>query len=278
MNHTDMFIEQLNGSDKSALPRGSVAVVIPTYNEAENIGTLLGQLMALNLGLQAVVVDDSSPDGTAETVAQLRRDNPNIHLVRRKGARSFGGSYIDGFKYAMKLGPEYIIQMDADLSHPPQFIRDFLKSIAGNDLLIGSRYQSGIRILNWSIRRLAMSLLANRYIKIVLGLPFADCTSGFRCWRTQALMNIRLKHISSSGYSFLVEMAYLAFKNKLTIKEIPIVFIERQVGDSKMCLKLIIESALLPWRLRSRSIFFKSSISGKEKEASVQSLTAASSS
>ncbi len=237
--------------------------MIPTYNEAMNVKKLLDEIFMMNLDLHVVVVDDSSSDGTAEIVAQLSSLNQRIHLIRRKKAKSFGGSYKDGFEYAFRLNPKYIFQMDADLSHPPTFIPDFLKDIPGNDLIIGSRYINGIRIINWSIKRLALSLFANRYIKFVLRLPFEDCTSGFRCWNTRALSGIPMDHISSNGYAFLVEMAYIAFKKRYVIKEIPIIFVERTTGKSKMSFRVIIESVLLPWRLLTKNIFLRTSITGK---------------
>jgi dolichol-phosphate mannosyltransferase len=227
-------------------------IVIPTYNEANNIEKLLDQIFTLNLDLQVIVVDDSSQDGTGEIVEKLRRNNEYLHLIRRTSRRSFGESYKDGFQCAFGMEPQYIIQMDADLSHPPEFIPDFLAHIRKYDLIIGSRYADGIRILNWSIRRLILSLFANRYIKTLLGLPFEDCTSGFRCWNAEALKNLHMKHIASNGYAFLVEMAFIAYKNGYNIKEIPIIFVERENGDSKMTLKLVFESALLPWRLLLR--------------------------
>lgn len=230
-------------------------VVIPTYNEAKNIGRLIEGILALNLNLSIVVVDDSSPDNTAGIVEGMRENDDRIHLVRRTAGKSFGGSYRDGFSYALNLRPEYIFQMDADLSHSPEFIPDFLKHIPENDLLIGSRYMNGLRIMNWSIGRLALSLLANRYIRFILGLPFEDCTSGYRCWKADALAELRLNRISSRGYAFLVEMAYMAYKKKFAIMEVPIVFVEREQGDSKMTMKLVIESALLPWCLLFRNLF-----------------------
>ena len=230
------------------------SIVIPTYNEANNIEKLLDQIFTLNLDLQVIVVDDSSPDGTAEIVEKLRRNNEYLHLIKRNSRRSFGESYKDGFRYAFGMQPQYIIQMDADLSHPPKFIPDFLAHIHKYDLIIGSRYADGIRILNWSIKRLILSLFANRYIKTLLGLPFEDCTSGFRCWNAEALQKLHMKHIASNGYAFLVEMAYIAYKSGYNIKEIPIIFVERENGDSKMTLKLVLESALLPWRLLLRHL------------------------
>ena len=229
-------------------------IVIPTYNEANNIEKLLEQIFSLPLDLQVIVVDDSSQDGTADIVENVSRNNHKVHLIRRTNRRSFGESYKDGFQCAFNLEPEYIIQMDADLSHPPEFIPDFLAHIHEYDLIIGSRYTEGIRILNWSIKRLILSLFANRYIKTLLGLPFEDCTSGFRCWNAEVLKNIHMNHIASNGYAFLVEMAYIAYKCGYNIKEIPIVFVERENGDSKMTLKLVFESALLPWRLLLRHL------------------------
>ncbi len=240
-------------------------IVIPTYNEAENIKKLLDDIFSLGLDLDVVVVDDSSPDKTADAVEQLRSSNSRIHLIRRDKPKSFGESYKDGFEYALSLDPKYIFQMDADLSHPPEFIPDFLANIPDNDLIIGSRYLNGIRIINWSIRRLLLSLFANKYVKFVLGLPFEDCTSGFRCWKAEALKGIRMSRVSSNGYAFLVETAYLAHKSGYAIKEIPIIFVERRVGASKMSSTLMFESALLPWRLLLRSIFFKASLSGENE-------------
>lgn len=240
-------------------------IVIPTYNEAENINKLLDEIFSLGLDLDVVVVDDSSPDKTADAVEQSSSSNSRIHLIRRDRPKSFGESYKDGFEYALSLDPKYIFQMDADLSHSPEFIPDFLANIPDSDLIIGSRYLNGIRIINWSIRRLLLSLFANRYVKFVLGLPFEDCTSGFRCWKAEALKGIRMNRVSSNGYAFLVETAYLAHKNGYAIKEIPIIFVERRVGASKMSSKLIFESGLLPWRLLLKSIFFKASLSGENE-------------
>ena len=228
-------------------------ILIPTYNEAQNIETLLDQIFLLDLDLGVVVIDDSSTDGTADLVEQLGRRNERIQLIRRTKKKSFGGSYVDGFRFAMELKPKYIFQMDADLSHPPEFISKFLENMEGHDLTIGSRYIGGIRIINWSLRRLALSLIANRYIKSVLRLPFEDCTSGFRCWNAQALKHINLAGISSNGYAFLVEMVYDAYKKGFKVKEIPIIFVERTEGDSKMSLKLIFESMFLPWRLKLKA-------------------------
>lgn len=230
-------------------------VVIPTYNEAKNIGRLIEEILSLNLDLALVIVDDSSPDDTARIVKALGQGDARIHLVQRTGEKSFGASYRDGFSYALALNPKYVFQMDADLSHPPGFIPDFLKQIPGHDLLIGSRYLNGVRIMNWSIERLALSLFANRYIRFVLRLPFEDCTSGFRCWKVEALRGLGTTSTSSSGYAFLVETAYLAYKRRYVISEIPIVFVERELGSSKMSLGLVFESALLPWRLFFRNLF-----------------------
>lgn len=227
-------------------------IVIPTYNEAKNIANLIEQIVSLDGNLQIVVVDDSSMDGTADIVEAAGRKMPGIHLVRRNGKKSFGDSYKDGFRYALSLNAEHIIQMDADLSHPPEYIADFLDAIKACDLVIGSRYKGGVRILNWPIHRLLLSLFANRYVKTLLGMPIEDCTSGYRCWNSKTLRHICMNGIGSNGYAFLVEMAYLAHKKGYRIKEIPIVFVEREQGVSKMSKALAFESALLPWRLMLR--------------------------
>lgn len=226
-----------------------VVVVVPTYNESANIETLLRSLAALDSAPEAVVVDDSSPDGTADVVDKLRESIAGIHLVRRTAKRSFGGSYMDGFRYALALDPEFIIHMDADLSHPPEFIPEFLKAAEERDMVIGSRYLNGIRVMNWPISRLALSLFANKYVHALLGLPFDDCTSGYRCWRAEALREVMKDYVPANGYAFLVETAYRAHRRGRRIGEIPVVFVERTMGSSKMSKKTIFESALLPFKI-----------------------------
>lgn len=230
-------------------------IVIPTYNESKNISSLVEEISRMEINCDIIVVDDSSPDGTADLVAELARRNNRLHLIRRNGTRSFGGAYLDGFRFAFTLLPEFILQMDADLSHPPEYIPGLIENMDECDMAIGSRYVNGLRIINWSLKRLALSLFANRYIRFILHLPFEDCTSGYRCWRSSVLQEVYEKStFSSNGYAFLVEMAYITYKKRFTIKEVPIVFVERTMGESKMSFKLMIESALLPWRLLLRKV------------------------
>lgn len=228
-----------------------IAVVIPTYNERQNIEKLIDRIFDLEIpDLEIVIVDDNSPDGTGKLVYQLAKKNKKLHLIHRERKLGLGTAYIKGFQHALASGAEYIFEMDADFSHNPKTIKRFLAAADRYDLVIGSRYKGGIRIINWPLRRLALSLLATRYARLVTGLALTDITSGFKCYRRKVLQTISLDKVFSNGYSFQIEMKYRAQKKGFSLYEIPIIFIDRHSGTSKISRKIIFEAILIVWRLR----------------------------
>ena len=229
-------------------------VIIPTYNERENIGPLLDQLMALPYRLDVLVVDDSSPDGTAALVEERAAREPRVHLLKRPGKLGLGSAYCDGFRYALARGAEYIFEMDADFSHDPQAIGDFLAAARDADVVLGSRYKNGVRVVNWPLNRLILSRAANVYTRLITGLPVYDATGGFKCFRRRALEGIRLDRVKSDGYAFQIEVSFKCWKRGFKIREIPIVFEDRRAGVSKMNRRIIWEAAGMVWRLRLMSL------------------------
>ena len=226
-------------------------VIIPTYNERENIEPLLDRLLALPFGLEVLVVDDRSPDGTAELVQARQRLDPRVHLLERPGKMGLGSAYRDGFRYALDRGAEYIFEMDADFSHDPDAIGAFLEEARDCDLVLGSRYLHGnVTVVNWPLSRLILSYAANLYARWITGLPVHDCTGGFKCFRRRALESVRLDHVRSDGYAFQIEMTYKCWKRGMRIREIPIVFVDRRAGVSKMNRRIIWEALWMVWRLR----------------------------
>jgi dolichol-phosphate mannosyltransferase len=228
-----------------------IAVIIPTYNERKNIEKIIKSVLDLGISeLEVVVVDDNSPDGTAKIVEGLKEKNSSVHLIWRPKKMGLGTAYISGFKYALKNGAEYVMEIDADFSHDPKMIPIFLEKIRENHLVVGSRYSNGISIVNWPLHRLILSLLAGKYVRLVTGMKLSDPTSGFKCYRKEVLETINLDKIKSSGYSFQIEMKYRVFKKGFSIGEIPIIFIDRQNGASKMSKAIIFEALIIAWKLR----------------------------
>ena len=233
-------------------------VVIPTYNEAQNIGQMIKQIFSLGLtNLHVLIVDDSSPDGTAAIVEGLQTEKQNLHLLKRSEKSGLGTAYVAGFKFALKNGYDYVFEMDADFSHDPEEIPRFLEAIKDNDLVIGSRYVTGVNVINWPLSRLILSVGANKYTRIVTGMPIHDGTGGFKCFRRNVLEAIDLDKISSDGYSFQIEMNFKAWKKGFRIKEIPIVFTDREAGSSKMSKKIIREAIWMVWKLKLLSLLGK---------------------
>jgi dolichol-phosphate mannosyltransferase len=232
-------------------------LIIPTYNELDNLQQLLPELKDNHPALDILIVDDNSPDGTAKYVKQLQEKNPHIYLIERRGKMGLGTAYVEGFQFMLTNGYEYAFQMDADYSHDPKEINNFLEAIKENDLVIGSRYISGVNVINWPMRRLLLSFFANKYTRFITGLPLADSTGGFKCFRRKVLESIDLQRIKSNGYSFQIEMNYKAWKAGFRIKEIPIIFVDRTKGHSKMSKKIVREAVFMVWKLRLRSILGK---------------------
>jgi dolichol-phosphate mannosyltransferase len=230
-------------------------VIVPTYNERENLPVLVTQLMQ-QPGVSVLVVDDHSPDETGEVADALARDYPGrIEVMHRTGDRGLGRSYIDGMLSVLARPPQVdvICQMDADLSHDPRHLPALIAATDGADIVIGSRYVPGGEVVNWPKRRRFLSRFANSYIRLVTRLHARDCTSGYRCWRREALASIPLARFTSEGYSFLVEMLYAAAAARLRFAEVPITFVERRLGESKLSRAVLLESAITPWRLIAAS-------------------------
>lgn len=230
-------------------------VVIPTYNEKDNIKILIEKILALNLISHILIVDDSSPDGTGKVVDELVEKYSNVSVIHRKDKLGLGSAYREGFRYALNAGADYIIEMDADFSHNPDRIPLLIEEAKKADVVVGSRYLNGISVVNWPIRRLILSYFANSYTRVITGLKVRDCTSGFKCFNRRVLESIDLGAIKSDGYSFQIEMNYRCMENGFTIYEIPIIFIDRNAGTSKMSKKIVREAVFMVWRLRVGSIW-----------------------
>lgn len=228
-------------------------VIIPTYNERENLPVVVAGLLRIP-ELRLLVVDDASPDGTGAVADVLAQGaGGRLSVLHRSGPRGFGVSYVEGMRWALRTDATAICQMDADLSHDPAAVPRLLERGADADLVIGSRYVPGGRIENWPKRRLLLSAFANAYVRAITRLDVADCTSGFRCWRREALERLPLDRIVSNGYAFLVEMLWEAVATGSRVVEVPITFVERRRGASKLSSRVVLESALVPWRLAVRA-------------------------
>jgi len=229
----------------------SALVIIPTYNERANIPVLIAGLMQ-HAGVRVLVVDDNSPDGTGAVAEELGRQHEGrVSVLHRTANRGFGRSYIDGMKQAISEPVDLICQMDADLSHDPAQLPALIAAAAHADMVIGSRYIPGGRIVNWPMKRHVLSRFANAYIRAVTRVSAHDCTSGYRCWKRSALAKLPLDRFFSDGYSFLVEMLFVAHRRGCRIAEVPITFVERREGESKVSRAVLLESAITPWRLIS---------------------------
>jgi dolichol-phosphate mannosyltransferase len=231
-----------------------ILVVTPTYNEAENIPKLIPAVLRQAPNIDVLIVDDGSPDGTGQIVKDIMATNPHVRIIERSGKQGLGTAYVAGFKYAIQNGYDYVFEMDADFSHNPNDIPVFLSTIKDYDLVIGSRYIDGVRVLNWPMNRLLLSYSANVYTQIITGLPVHDATGGFKCYRVEALKTIDLDQIRSNGYAFQIEMSFKVWKKGLRLVEIPIVFADRRLGTSKMSKHIVYEAVFMLWKLRLRSI------------------------
>jgi len=230
-------------------------IVIPTYNELHNIQKLIPLLLEKYPELDILIVDDNSPDGTADFVEQTSKIDKRVRVLKREKKMGLGTAYVAGFKYMLNNGYQAVIQMDADYSHDPAEIANFLEKIKNYDLVIGSRYIDGVRVINWPIRRLLLSYFANLYTRIITGMPVKDATGGFKCFRREVLEMMNLDNIHSNGYSFQIEMNYISWKKKFRLVEIPIVFVDRIHGTSKMSKKIVYEAIFMVWKLRFKSLF-----------------------
>jgi dolichol-phosphate mannosyltransferase len=225
-------------------------ICIPTYNERENIIRMIDAIGGILPEAHVLVIDDGSPDGTAGLVRERIQTDARIHLVERSGKLGLGTAYCAGFKYCLDHDFDIIMQMDADFSHDPKDLPRFLDAIVDHDLIIGSRYVSGVNVINWPMGRLLLSYFANVYTRIITGMPVADATGGFKCFRADVLRKIDLTKIRSNGYAFQIEMNYRAWRTKARVLEIPIIFVDRIAGVSKMSKNIVYEAAFLVWKLK----------------------------
>jgi dolichol-phosphate mannosyltransferase len=232
-----------------------VVVIIPTYDERENVGPISRAVLKVQPTADVLFVDDNSPDGTGQVIDGLCAQNAQIHVLHRERKTGLGRAYIQGFKWALERGYDFIFQMDADFSHDPEEIPNFLRAAEQADLVSGSRYVNGIRIVNWPLSRLILSKGAATYVRIITGMPVSDPTSGFKCYRRAVLEEIDLNRILSIGYCFLVEMTYTAWIKGFRVAEIPITFVDRRSGYSKMNTAIFWESLLMVWRLSIKNGF-----------------------
>ena len=230
-------------------------IISPTYNERKNIKQLVDMVIGENPELHLLIVDDNSPDGTGEKVKKLQTEYKNLFLETRPKKSGLGTAYIFGFKWALEKKYDNIIQMDADLSHNPKDLPRMVDNLQKYDLVIGSRYINGISVVNWPLRRLMLSYGANAYSRVITGMPIMDGTGGFKAWKSSVLSSIDLDSVKSQGYSFQIEMNFRAWVKKFNIKEIPIIFSDRTIGQSKMSKTIVYEAIFMVWRLRIWKIF-----------------------
>ena len=230
-------------------------IISPTYNEVKNIQSLVEQIFELDPSYHLLIIDDNSPDGTAEKVKELKSLFDNLHLEERPNKAGLGTAYKFGFNWALKNGYDAVVQMDADLSHDPNDVPRLISQLKHHDLIIGSRYVEGVSVVNWPIRRLILSYGANIYSSFITGMPINDGTGGFKAWSSSILQRIELKKVKSQGYSFQIEMNFRAWRLGARIKEEPIIFVDRTIGESKMSKTIMYEAIWMVWRLRIWKIF-----------------------
>ena len=230
-------------------------IISPTYNEVKNIQSLVEQIFKLDPSYHLLIIDDNSPDGTAGKVKELQSVFDNLHLEERPNKAGLGTAYKFGFNWALKNGYDAVVQMDADLSHDPNDVPRLISQLKHHDLIIGSRYVEGVSVVNWPIRRLILSYGANIYSSFITGMPINDGTGGFKAWSSSILQRIELKKVKSQGYSFQIEMNFRAWRLGARIKEEPIIFVDRTIGESKMSKTIMYEAIWMVWRLRIWKIF-----------------------
>jgi dolichol-phosphate mannosyltransferase len=229
-------------------------VVVPTYNEAVNLPSIVPQILAQDPRLDVLIVDDNSPDGTGELADQMAATDGRVHVLHRPGKGGLGKAYLAGFRWALERDYELVFEMDADFSHDPKFLADFLRAAEEADLVIGSRYKTGVNVINWPISRLLLSLGANEYARWITGMDIMDSTGGFKCFHRRVLETIDFDRVRSNGYSFQIEMSFRAWRKGFRLMEIPIVFTDRVEGQSKMNKRIMREAIWMVWWLRLKSL------------------------
>tara|TARA_B100001175_G_C19477222_1_gene625031 strand:- start:58 stop:771 length:714 start_codon:yes stop_codon:yes gene_type:complete len=232
-----------------------ILIISPTYNEVKNVQSLVEQIFKLDPSYHLLIIDDNSPDGTADKVKELKSVFDNLFLEERPGKAGLGTAYLFGFNWALKNGYDAVVQIDADLSHDPNDVPKLISELKDHDLIIGSRYVEGVSVVNWPIRRLILSYGANIYSRFITGMPINDGTGGFKAWSSSILQKIELNKVRSQGYSFQIEMNFRAWRLGARIKEQPIIFVDRTIGESKMSKTIMYEAIWMVWRLRIWKIF-----------------------
>jgi dolichol-phosphate mannosyltransferase len=230
-------------------------VIVPTYNEADNVSELVPRILEQDPGLEVLIVDDNSTDGTGAAVEEMRKTEPRLHCLHRPGKMGLGTAYVDGFRYALERDYEVVFEMDADFSHDPDSLPAFLEAIQDADMVIGSRYLKGVTVVNWPLSRLILSYGANLYTRIITWMPFKDATGGFKCFRRNTLEQVDLTRVHSDGYGFQIEINFKVWRKGLRVREIPILFVDRRVGISKMNRRIIWEAMWLVWKLKLQDLF-----------------------
>ncbi len=229
-------------------------IIVPTYNERENIRKLVGEVLEKDSRLEMLIVDDNSPDGTGELADQLAEQDSRVHAIHRQSKLGLGSAYREGFRWALERDYDLIFEMDADFSHDPCYLKDFLKAAGDADLVIGSRYVSGINVVNWPMSRLFLSYGASLYTRFITGMPVKDPTAGFKCFHREVLESLELGRIQSDGYSFQIEVNFKVWRKKFRIQEIPIVFVDRHSGTSKMNRRIVFEAVWMVWWLKLQAL------------------------
>ena len=228
--------------------------MIPTYNERDNLERLARQILSQDLKIHLLIVDDNSPDGTGALAERLAAETNRVTVLHRAGKLGLGSAYREGFRLALDMGADFVVQMDADFSHDPSILPLFFQKMQDHDLVIGSRYLNGVSVVNWPLRRLMLSYFASVYTRVITGLTISDCTSGFKCFRRSALEAIDLSRVRSDGYSFQIEMNYRCVEHGFRVTEVPIIFIDRHAGSSKMSKRIVREAVLMVWKLKFGSL------------------------
>lgn len=225
-------------------------IIVPTYNERENVVALLERIFTYVPEAHVLIVDDNSPDGTGAIADQSAAEDPRVHVMHRAGKQGLGSAYVAGFRYALDRDYEAVFEMDADFSHNPESLPVFLGELENADLVLGSRYLNGVTVVNWPIKRLILSYSANVYSRVITGMRVKDLTGGFKCFRRRVLESIDWSRVRSDGYAFQIEITFKAWRKGFRIREIPIMFVDRKAGESKMSRRIVYEAAWMVWRLR----------------------------
>jgi dolichol-phosphate mannosyltransferase len=236
--------------------KGRALVVMPTYNEAPNLLTIVPVVLDCDSRIDVLVVDDGSPDGTGEIADRLAEERDRVSVIHREGKQGLGSAYLRGFTWGLERGYDYLLEMDSDHSHDPKYLTDLLDAVEKDyDLVIGSRYVTGVNVINWPMSRLFLSWFANKYARVITGLPLSDATAGFKCFRREVLEAIDFSKVGSTGYAFQIEMDFRAWKKGFRLGEVPIVFVDRMDGESKMSRAIVREAVWRVWALRFLSLF-----------------------